>query len=119
MGEPLDVRASKPRKAPLNISYVVKTKEQVDVLKQKFEAFLKLCTIFDRAKTGSIPVVLSEDPADKTLSVNLDPACEIRFHDLTTVVGVVYNIGCTKFVFKGGDSVKVRIGVMGPEDGED
>ena len=115
MGEPVTTRR-KPRKAPLSVSYVVKQKEEVDVLKRQFEDFLKLCNIYDHASKGDIPVVLSQDPVTKTLSVNLDPACEIAFHDLTTVVGVASNIGQTKFVFKGGSSVTVRIGIMGPED---
>lgn len=117
MGEPVTPRR-KPRKAPLSVQYVVRAKEEVDDLKHRFEDFLKVCNIFDRATKGDIPVILSQDPETKTLAVNLDPSCEIAFHDLTTVVGVVYNIGETKFVFKGGTSVKIRIGIMGPEDGD-
>ena len=108
----------KPRKAALSIQYIVRTKDQVDEMKAAFDNFLKRCTIFDRglASSGEIPVILSQDQETKSLSVNLDPVCEVAVHDFDSVVSVIYNIGEIKVTFKGGSHVKVRIGVMGPED---
>jgi hypothetical protein len=107
----------KPRKATLSVQYVVRKKDEVDELKKRFDEFTKLCTVFDYSPQGDVPVVLSLD-SDGSLSVNLDPSCEIAFHDMTSVVGVVYNVGYTKFCFKGNKAVKVRIAVMGPPDGD-
>lgn len=112
---------NKPRKAELNLQYVVRTKDQVDEMKAAFATFQKRCTIYDRAtkrpdSNNEVPVILSQDPATKCLSINLDPSCEVAVHELQDVVSVVYNIGELTIMLKGGEQFKIRVGVMGPED---
>ncbi len=107
---------SKARKAPLGVSYVVKSKDQVDDLKARFDLFLKRCDILDRGKGNSeVPVILSQDAENKSLSVNLDASCEVVIRDMAEVQKVSYSIGDILIAFKD-TVVRVRIGVMGPED---
>mgnify|MGYP001468042002 CR=1 FL=1 len=104
------------RRASLGVSYVVKNKDQVDDLKSRFDLFLKRCDILDRGKgSNEVPVILSQDAESKSLSVNLDASCEVVIRDMAEVQKVAYSIGDILITFKD-TVVRVRVGVMGPED---
>lgn len=105
----------KSPKAILSIQYVVHKKEQVDDLKARFDAFMKRCDIYDRGPDAGlpIPVILAQEPDTKTLVINLDPSCEVAVYDFESLAAVVHDVNELKFVFKGGNIVKIRVSMMG------
>ena len=107
----------KPKKTPLSVSYVVKKKEQVDELKAMFNVFLTRCEILDLGNGDTeLPVILSQSMDTKSMGVNLDPSCQVVIKSFDGIKRVHYNIGEIALEFDDGQLIKVRIGVMGPED---
>jgi hypothetical protein len=105
----------KARKAELSVQYVVRTKEEVDDLKERFVRFLKCAEIRDKGTSGDIPIILSKH-MEFGLSVNLDPACEVTISDLSNFKQISYGIGEINLRFNDDNLIKVRIGIMGPEE---